>query len=1276
MGSPKDTLLDTVTAPTVACDDNDRTSIDAPRTHSGSVFPPHVPWAAGSVLNERYDLESLLGSGGMGVVFRAYDQIRREHVAVKILAGAKPRNIDRFKSEFDSMTRLQHPNVAAVYDFERIEGTPNFLFTMELIDGCNIATFARKHDFETLLDLTVSACRALSYLHSRDLVHFDIKPSNIMVTHQGVLKLVDFGICGPALRDTQSEISGTAAYMAPEALRSSPKVDLRVDLFSLGVTLYTLVCGLSPSKARSISHRGVVTLLDFHESEWNDIPTWFKNVIRDLTAEDPDQRIATANAVIHAINQRGNRDFAHDTYDTRQSYVFASRFVGRKQELELVESHLASRLSGKPSPPALMIRGTSGIGKSRLVREIRHRLQLDNVWCVAASCYERSASELLPIVTLLEQLTKRAKATGNQDLLSTYASTLARLEASTFVESLEIDAVGAMGTERFALLEQLARFMAQLAQRRAYVISLSDLQWARQATLDVIAQLLRLVVHRQKAGQPVPLAVLCDYRSDEVGLGLNTLLTELNNTPHVTTLEVTALGKTEVRGLLGSMLGTAEPPRELVTAITRQAQGNPFFVEELLRTLVEQDSVHCHRGEWKLVDNTATLALPTSIRLALARRVDALPPHWRQLLEVLAVFDRPMPQSLVEDIVDFPELRPTLAVLRERGMIVTVDPTNRSHQVAHDQIRAALYDQVPLQQRRQLHARIAEAIERQYPESLGAWLYDLAQHFDRAHLFDKAYVYSRQAADRAAREFAHDVGIENYERALRLAPPTLQQQDRLQLRETLAGLKALKGDLQDARTELTSILEAVDNDLVRSRVLSKLAEVCSAMNSLDAAANYGWQSVRVLGGRVYKHRAAVLPALAAGLLKHEGKKAIPVLFARTDRRRQEQLTGLSQCYLQLAYSYFFTDPLRAVLCILRARDAADAANARRSRLEVAGLLSTIMRTMNKWSDSDRLSQQAIELASRGDSPWERGVAGNFRGMHLFAAGSWRDAEKRFIEAKRELLRSGDLFQVGIAFIHLSWVNFLDGRFTDALQQSVDGLSLLERGRAMQLGKSLFVHRALNMVKRYGLSDTALELFDKAILLSRQANDPMHLSASYMFRADVLLLCGRTQQAYADALEAVTIRERDQVKTGYHYWAYALLAYCCVDRIRTDSGSRSELLATCRRAVKKITHLTHKNHPTFRVPALIAKGRYELLVDPSRAVVTLHEAEALAKRQHMKLWLLDLYLYAGRDLCAEHNAPTRLGNRYLEQCLALAAETQADAYHSAAQTALDAFVTTK
>ncbi|MFB7375957.1 protein kinase [Kitasatospora purpeofusca] len=211
----------------------------------------------GRALNGRYELVEILGVGGMATVWRGVDHVLGRQVAVKVLNGGladDPRFAERFGREAQHAAMLVHPRIAMVFDSGLDQGSPYIV--MELVQGRSLAVLLAQRPglpVEQAVGIAAAVCEGLAHAHAAGLVHRDIKPGNIMITHDGGVKVVDFGIAraGSSHNLTQTaSVLGTAAYLSPEQATASP-VDGRTDLYAVGCVLTEMLTGAPPFEAET-----------------------------------------------------------------------------------------------------------------------------------------------------------------------------------------------------------------------------------------------------------------------------------------------------------------------------------------------------------------------------------------------------------------------------------------------------------------------------------------------------------------------------------------------------------------------------------------------------------------------------------------------------------------------------------------------------------------------------------------------------------------------------------------------------------------------------------------------------------------------------------------------------------------------------------------------------------------------------------------------------------------------------------------------------------------
>lgn len=270
----------------------------------------------GSTIGGRYQVEALLGQGGMSAVFRAQDPNLRRPVAVKLIhphLSVDPNFVSRFKEEAAAVARLRHPNIVQVYDFNVEGGT--YYMVMEYLVGETLQArlkrlneAGRKMPLPEAVNFCAQICDAAGYAHGHELVHRDIKPANIMLDLHGQAILMDFGIVkiiGGEYHTSTGATVGTAMYMSPEQIRSE-RIDDRSDIYSLGVTLYEMISGRPPYQADSAVSLMMMVLNDplpDLRQVRPDVPQGLLRVVAKALAKDKSERYPSMAEMAQDLRQ-------------------------------------------------------------------------------------------------------------------------------------------------------------------------------------------------------------------------------------------------------------------------------------------------------------------------------------------------------------------------------------------------------------------------------------------------------------------------------------------------------------------------------------------------------------------------------------------------------------------------------------------------------------------------------------------------------------------------------------------------------------------------------------------------------------------------------------------------------------------------------------------------------------------------------------------------------------------------------------------------------------
>jgi DNA-binding NtrC family response regulator/tetratricopeptide (TPR) repeat protein len=447
--------------------------------------------------------------------------------------------------------------------------------------------------------------------------------------------------------------------------------------------------------------------------------------------------------------------------------VAETTFVGRIRELELLRSAFDSAAAGEGQ--VALIVGEPGIGKSRLMAELRHRLaDTPHYWLEGRCASYATMAAFHPVVGCVQQLAgiedrddaagAAAKLAGAVDARGPgLAWTLPFLQQALGLSGAD-DSVAALdsASRRSEIFRALKALLLAAATDGPLVLIIEDLHWIDPSSQDFLAFLADAV-------PATPTLLVCSYRPGyQQPFGDRTYLVRASLRP---------LSAPEMAAVTGSLLGTADIPDAIRGLIAAKAEGNPFFVEEVTRSLLEDGSLRRENGGIVLAREVADIAVPDKIQDVLAARLDRLADESRRAIQVASVIGREFALRLLERIAEAgPAVRTQVEELRAVELIYekAAHPELAfmfKHALTHD----VAYESVVADRRRELHRTIGLAIEELYADRLAELYETLAHHFERAEEWERALAYREHAIAKAADAFANLAVIAHCRQALAIA---------------------------------------------------------------------------------------------------------------------------------------------------------------------------------------------------------------------------------------------------------------------------------------------------------------------------------------------------------------------------------------------------------------------------------------------------------------------------------------------------------------------------
>lgn len=731
----------------------------------------------------------LLGRGGMGYVHAAIDLRSTAKIAVKVMRRVDAWSIYRFIEEFRWLSQLSHPHLVKLYD-AFCEGDIRY-FSMELVEGKMVREWFRKFPperpsrWDELRRVLAQLASAVEYLHDHQVLHCDLKCSNMMITSGHRAVLLDLGLATRAGQDNR--MVGTLQYMAPELIAGG-SATYASDWYSFGVMIYEVLTDSFPPVQIDLSHhgeRGANYQLNLEQVRHSllDCPEDLTNLCIDLLRSDPNSR-PTGGDVVERLS--GKRP---------PSQAWNQPFVcwGRERELSLLndatqtpcnqtpqgptsEARNDGPLGTEPGASLVILQGESGSGKTTLLQHWARALPQQECLLLAVRCYRQDHTPVRMLNALVQELTSAMphlptavwepalkKFAADMCVLFPQVQQLMSTQAVTPPRQLQSQ-VPLNEAAQDAALGSFVQWLFELSQHQRLIICVDDAQWA---DTDSLRTLKRLLAHPSRFCGTLVLVDESDTTrihdlfqpGQEPSPDGRPIDKQLDHAPPYRTTQIALqpLGQATCHALLEHWANMAHAPMNASVAndITERSSGNPFLLQEIFRTYGH----YVARGDTSGMD-WLTADSQSSVR----HRFSLLPQAAENILQYLAVAEHSMSfhqLQMVSRILPH-ELQRTLSWLASQGWTSSrSSETDPEVEIAHEKFRRAVLQSIPAERFHRRHYRVARILSCETPPPWAR----VAIHYWSAEYFREASSCYLEAARQAMTTGSIEEALEFLNRA-------------------------------------------------------------------------------------------------------------------------------------------------------------------------------------------------------------------------------------------------------------------------------------------------------------------------------------------------------------------------------------------------------------------------------------------------------------------------------------------------------------------------------
>lgn len=1149
------------------------------------------------LVGRRYQILNEIGGGGMGTVYRALDRLTNTVVALKrvSISGKLLDSIDvgsdfrlALAQEFRVLSSLHHPNIISVLDYG-FDAQRRPYFTMELLeDASNIVQITKNESIAFQINMVVQLLQALAYLHRRGIIHRDLKPDNVMVIGKQV-KVLDFGLAAvhnrshDEMQETENLV-GTLAFMAPEVLAGLGATELS-DLYAVGLIAYEIIAREGPFTNSDFGTLLTDIARRIPDIEALDVNENIQAIIARLLSKEPHSRYEDAQSTITALDTATPFQLEFENSALRESFLQAATFVGREKELALLIAALEdARHDSKGS--SWLLGGESGVGKSRLMDELRTQALVTGALVLRGQAIIEGGApyfEWLPVLRLLILQTELSdfEAGVLKEIIPDIHTLMGR---DSVDDAPDIDAASAQSR----LLNVIQGLFKR--QTNPIVVLLEDLHWANES-LEVLRRLNEIV-------ETQPLLIVGNYRTEERG----NLPDEL---PGMKALELERLSRSEITELSESIIGQGGQRPEVVDLLTRETEGNVFFIVEVMRVLADEAGELSRIGEMTLPASV----FADGIKTVIERRLQHLPLDTIPLLRLAAIAGKDIDLALMEHLNTGVNFDQWLTQCVDTNVLEVL---NNEWRFTHDKLRDGLIMALSSSEQAEIHSQVAEGIEAVYGED-SLHLVNLAYHWEKAateaervdtRTLDKAIYYLEKSAEQAVENNIHDEGLVYMEQLFELDKK----------RQLRLGHVATK----DQRAHWHFLLSQVEN----------------ALRRFDSTRNHFEKAAQLYGYPLPKSNFALGMGIFSQIIGQTMRRLLPALFARRAPQQQHEKLLAAARVVRFAGAVYYVlhEQIRSLYTTLRAVNITEKVGESPELMEAYGLMCILAGNFQLQNMAQSYYEQAIDMAEVVKNPVSYASTLFLTSLYHTGAGMHDVAERDLVKSAEISLEVGHVIQWGYAMITLGTTYINHGRFDDAadvLQLVVDGQQTrLAEHRAMAL--SLLAR--LDMV-RGKVDDAVTKSSEALVALQEIENEPQIALTPWSYSALIYLRHNAYQAAYEAAEMTMKLATEARANANLGFAAFGNIAEVYLTLSELEDNQRPDTRENLLQKAKKVVNILRVGAPPIGKPVLMRVQAWLMILEgnTTKANKSLQKGLEIAESVNMPYEIARIQYEWGRHL---------------------------------------------
>lgn len=737
----------------------------------------------------RYAVVKKLGEGGKGIVFKCTDDMLGRTVALKMIKTSLDEDTkSRFKREAQTTAKLSHPNIVSIYDIGNMENHP--FLVIEFIEGKSLDDLIKERSSLTpseIVRITIAIADALDYSHRLGILHRDIKPENIMISKDGTPKLMDFGLArsidSPKLTHVGA-IVGTPAFISPESALGREN-DARSDLYSLGCVMYNMATGHPPflsSDNLKLIYSHINDIPAPISKIKSDFPGDLEGIIMKLLSKDPLSRYQSASellAVLRSLKYQDSNPFTISERQILNSYTSSIQntsfghhskpMVGRTNEISKIRRMVDNAIIGTGS--IILVTGSTGSGKTRFLEEASAYASLRGFTVIHVRCSQsKSVVPGQALTDLFREYINKQPLQVIYKISGEYADQMLKIVPEIAPKLGKVPEFNGLDAQqqKVRFNEAVSVFLGNMSNESPIAIIFDDIHFMDSYSLSFFKFYYEFVNSQRVViiGGSYPL----DEKSD-----LFKAMEQAIKARALESIELTNLDRVNTRIFISNYLGTAvdDVSDEFLNFIYKKTYGNPLFIEETLKFLIERKQIYQRDdGSWDR-ESLSSIKIPTSLKSIVRSKLEGLQEKSLDLLRTASVIGQDFDYEVItklSGISDEDEFMNLLEDLIDRNFLSEKEGRIGTVRLffTDPQVREILYSEISMIRRKKLHARVGEVIEQSIQNGNidSLTISSLADHFQEGGNLPKALKYRKMEAENLSSHAEFSDAARSYEKCL------------------------------------------------------------------------------------------------------------------------------------------------------------------------------------------------------------------------------------------------------------------------------------------------------------------------------------------------------------------------------------------------------------------------------------------------------------------------------------------------------------------------------